>query len=305
MKTFYKKSRHVRSVQPRFAELPIRLDQAGQVRATRHARQSQILGQNPLPRITRTGNGDGQRIDRSPAVSFNVRNLRRTSGRLDDPDQQTTPGHVGWPVSFAVNEPLKATADVVVSGGAADPCSRYQIGFLQTVHSNWLNAYYWGRSRGHGSAIMRITSPTPIRDGDPSSMWYSSHVSPTACNNTVQAEISDYPTIFNLEKTVTNSVTSQTNYLTGLDRGIHFVTTLVATDGSTVRPLRHFYWNYWMAIRFRPNYSNVNADWPFTWRTNRASLGRIRRGRDGAVPIFTTASNTYNRSLTPLIYERS
>jgi Domain of unknown function (DUF4157) len=126
-------------------------------------------------------------LQRKPDVGFNVRNLTRQRGLLDDPDQSLVPGAVSWPLSFAVTSPLEAEADVEVTGASGDNCTGSEIGFLQTVHTNWLHIYYWGQSAGDGSIIVKTTAPNPSRDGDPGSMWYepANNASPSACGDTV------------------------------------------------------------------------------------------------------------------------
>ena len=246
------------------------------------------------------------RLQRKPAVGFIVHNLSRDQGQLDDPSEDGA-GHVSWPLSFAVTAPLEAKADVEVTGGPSDPCTSYEVGFLQTVHIHWLHIYYWGQRSGHGSSMVRWTSPLPIRDGDPDDFWFSSaaHEAPTACNVHINPRMADYPTLFQIPKVRTNSLTKQSNYLTGLTRGIHFVTTLVASGPGGIRPLRFFYWNYLMDIDFRPNFAQPNAAWPFTWKKNTANLGRVLTGADSTIPLFKTATKPYNSSLKQSVNEKT
>jgi hypothetical protein len=245
------------------------------------------------------------KLQRRPDVGFVTHALDRTRGTLDDPSDDAT-GSVSWPLSFAVTSPLEARADVEVTGGSGDPCQSYQVGFLQTVHSNWLHVYYWGQSTGGGSAIAKSSAPVPIRDGEPGTMWYDSSLieSPTTCNTRVHPRIDDYPTIFLLPKVHPNSLTGQPNYLTGVRRGIGFVTTLVASGPGGVNPLRFFYWNYQMEIDFQPNHTAPNAAWPFTWKKNTVNLGSVHTGRDSSVPLFASASTPYNASITTAVNER-
>lgn len=243
-------------------------------------------------------------VQRKPDVGFVVHSLTRTAGQLDDPSDDGA-GSVSWPLSFGVTSPLEAEADVEVTGVAGDPCASHQVGFLQTVHSQWLNFYYWGRARGDGSTVIKHTVPLPIRDGNVSDFWYSSHETPAGCGVRVNPIMSDSPVIFTLPKVHNNSRTGQPNHLTGVGRGIAFVTTLVESGPGGVHPLRHFYWNYQMEIDFTPNRAAPTTAWPFTWKKNRANLGAVHSGADGAVPIFTTASTPYNQSLTENISERT
>jgi hypothetical protein len=243
-------------------------------------------------------------IQRKPDVGFVVHSLTRDKGLLDDPEDDGA-GSVTWPLSFAVTSPLEAEADVEVTGVTADPCASHDVGFLQTVHNQWLHFYYWGQSGGDGSTVITHTVPLPIRDGNVSDFWYSSHATPTGCGVRVTPLMSDYPTIFTLPKVHNNSRTGQPNHLTGVGRGIAFVTTLVESGPGGINPLRHFYWNYQMEIEFRPNRASPNTAWPFTWKKNQANLGAVHHGADGAVPIFTTASTPYNQSLTEHVSERT
>jgi len=244
-------------------------------------------------------------LQRKPAVGFIVHSLVRNRGLLDDPSDDGA-GNVSWPLSFAVTSPLEAEADVEVTGASGDPCTSHQIGFLQTVHSHWLHLYYWGQTAGHGSTIAKYSVQLPIRDGPPGTFWYATtaHETPTGCNVHVGPKMDDYPTIFNLVKVHTNSKTGQPNYLTGVRRGISFVTTLVASGPTGVQPLRFFYWNYQMAVDFTPNYAAPNAVWPFTWKKNTANLGRVHTGASGTVPLFTTATTPFNQSLNKSVTER-
>ncbi len=268
-----------------------------------------ITGNGRMRRSTAShdiANTSSNWVQRNPSVGYVVHSLNRDRGRLDNPDQQTTPGAVSWPLSFAVTSPLEAQADVEVTGGPGDTCTNHEIGFLQTVHSNWLSAYYWGASSGHGSTILTMRAPSPIRDGPPGTMWYATtaHEAPSGCNTHVTPSMDDYPTIFQMAKMRTNSRTGQPNYLTGVRRGIAFVTTLVASTPTGVTPLRYFYWNYQMSIDFTPNRSNVNAVWPHNWNLNRANIGRVHTGQDRTVPIFTSASAPYGSSIAQGVNER-
>lgn len=245
-------------------------------------------------------------LQRTPDVGFIVHDLSRDKGKLDDPSEDGA-GNVNWPLSFAVTSPLEAKADVEVTGNAGDPCTSYEVGFLQTVHIHWLHIYYSSQQPGYGSSIVRGTSPLPIRDGDPGDFWYTStaHEAPTACNVHVHPGMDDYPTVFALSKVRTNSLTGQPNFLTGLSRGIHFVTTLVASGPTGIKPLRFFYWNYLMDIDFRPNFANPNTVWPFTWKKNTSNLGGVHTGADSTVPLFTTATTPFNSSLTESVSEQT
>ena len=236
-------------------------------------------------------------LQRHPDVGFVVRSLTRQRGQLDDPDDSG--GNVSWPLSFSVTSPLEVAAEVEVTGAAGDPCTDQDIGFLQTVHTQWLHLYYWGQSAGHGSTIIKWTVPLPIRDGDPGTFWYTSgaHASPAGCGSRVNVAMDDYPTIFGLPKVHNNTRTGQPNYLTGVRRGMHFVTTLAEVHGGNVEPLRHFFWNYQMSIDFRPNYGSVAAVWPFTWNENRANHGRVHSGASSTVPVFIAAAPRYNGSI--------
>jgi len=246
-------------------------------------------------------------LQRKPDVGFIVHSLTRERGHLADPDQATPPGTVAWPLSFDVTSPLEAEADVEVTGNAGDPCASHQIGFLQTVHSHWLHFYYWGQSPGDGSTIVRYSVPLPIRDGESGIFWYAStaHETPAGCNTHVNPGMDDYPTIFTLDKVHMNASTGQPNYLTGVRRGIAFVTTLVASGPAGVQPLRFFYWNYQMEIDFRPDYNDPNAEWPFEWKKNTANLGRVHHGADPTVPIFTNPTPPFNQSLNMNVTERT
>jgi hypothetical protein len=93
-------------------------------------------------------------LQRMPDVGYVVHQLSRERGLLDDPEQSMVPGAVNWPLSFAVTSPLEAEADVEVTGAAGDAAD-LEIGFLQEVHTNWLHFYYWGRSPGDGSIIVK------------------------------------------------------------------------------------------------------------------------------------------------------
>ncbi len=242
-------------------------------------------------------------IQLQPDVSFDVNSLTRVRGMLDDPSDDGT--NVTFPLSFSVNSPISADASVTVNGVAGDPCSTYQVGFLQTVHSQWLHMYHWGRRGGHGRMVTKGEVDLPIRDGDPSTFWYdnSAHQGAVSCGATVTPHMDDYPTIFDIQKVETNTVTGEPNYLTGIIRGIHFVVFLVATDGTRFIPLKHFYWNYWMDIRFRPNYTDPTAVWPFDWRKNRSSVGGVINGGSRSIPMFTTPTTPYNHGLSLLTYE--
>jgi len=259
-----------------------------------------------LAHVIQQREGGRRTVDLMPDVGFLVRSLSRKAGVLDDPSD--TGGVVDWPLSFAVDSPLTAEAEVEVTGAAGDPCPSVDVGWLQTVWAQHLHYYYWGAAPGDGSVIVEThtTSPLPVRDGEAGIRWYAStaHASPTACGDRVTASMDDYPTVFNLSKVRRNSRTRKDNHLTGVRRGISFVTTLVAIEGSSVHPLRHFYWNYQMSIDFRPNRSSVTAVWPFTWNRNRANLGRVRSGASGAVPMFTTASPRYGSMLSETVRER-
>ena len=234
-------------------------------------------------------------------LSFIVHSFTTTPGRLDDPDQSIQPGTVNWALSFAVPSPITATADVETLGSSGDPCTQYQIGFLQTVHDHWLSIFYWGQQDADGYTIARYTVTLPIRDGERSSMWYvdsdPGRISPTACNVHVNPSMDDYPTIFSLPKVHRNTITRHDNYLGGVIRGLFLLTTLVASGPGGVIPLRHFRWNYQMDIDFTPNPAAVNRDWPFRWIQNAANAGAVQNGADATVPIFTTSTPTYNRSL--------
>ncbi len=255
--------------------------------------------QNPVSEMVQKQ----EMIQMSPDVNFNVNSLTRVGGMLDDPSDDGT--NVTFPLSFSVNSPISVDASVDVNGGAGAPCSGYQVGFLQTVHSQWLHMYYWGRRRGHGRLVTKANVNLPIRDGDPSTFWYtdSAHEGVASCGGTVTPHMDDYPTIFDIQKVETNTITGEPNYLTGIIRGMHFVVFLVATDGTRFIPLKHFYWNYWMDIRFRPNYSHPTAVWPFDWRKNRASIGGVINGGSRSIPMFTTATTPYNHALSLSVHE--
>ena len=218
---------------------------------------------------------------------------------MDDPDQ-TTPGTIEWPLSFEVTSPLVVEADVEVTGNPGDPCADYQIGFLQTVHTQWLHYYYWGQDSGHGSTIIKFTVPLPIRDGDdPGIMWYTgtAHETPAGCNVHVNPGMDDYPTIFRVDKVHHNTHTGHPNYLTGVRRGIGFVTTLVASGPDGVQPLRFFYWNINMSVDLTPDYNHPNAAWPFVWKKNTVNVGKVHKGADPIVPIFAGPTPLYVPSL--------
>ena len=138
-------------------------------------------------------------------------------------------------------------------------------------------------------------------------MWYepANNASPSACGDIVNTHMDDYPTIFSVAKSGVNSKTGKTNYLTGVRRGIGFVTTLVASSAAGVQPLRFFYWNYQMSIDFTPNYTSPNAVWPFSWNVNRANLGDVHTGRSSSVPLFTTPTPPYNSVRTNQTIERT
>lgn len=246
------------------------------------------------------------RLQRTPAVGFIVDDLSRDQGQLDDPSEDGA-GHVSWPLSFAVTSPLEAKADVEVTGGPSDPCTSYEVGFLQTVHMHWLHIHYSGQRPGHGSSIVRWTSPLPIRDGDPGDFWYAStaHEASTACNVHVHPRMDDSPTLWQIPKVLKNSLTGQSNFLMGLTRGIHFVTTLVASGPTGIKPLRFFYWNYLMDIDFHPNFALPNAVWPFTWKKNKANLGRVHTGADSTIHLFKTATKPFNSSLTESVSKKT
>ncbi len=248
------------------------------------------------------------------ALGFIVHSLNTRTGRLDDPAQDMPPGKVSWPLAIGLPGPLRARADVEVVGGTGDPCAQYQIGFLQTVFDQWLNIYYSGRQRAHGHTVIEYKVSLPIRDeertfrGGGSSMWYSNNVpgriSPAACNMRVNPEMNDYPTIWWLPKVHRNTRHRAANYLTGVFRGMTFLTTLVASGPGGVIPLRHFQWFYMMDIDFTPNYAAVNQVWPFRWNVNKAYSTTVQNGADKNIPIFTTATPTYNQLLKPQIFER-
>ena len=180
-----------------------------------------------------------------------------------------------------------------------ETCSSYKVGFLQTVHRQWLH-YYFG-SRGNGSIIERVISPLPIRDGNPGMIWYSSAAQAkfVGCNTPVQVTLDDYPTIFFLQKYRNNIKTNKRNYLTGVSRGMHFVAFLVAqaSNGSII-PLKYFYWNFHMDITFSPNYNNLTSLWLFQWKKNRSVHSRLFSGASRSVPFFTVSAPRYNDSLT-------
>jgi hypothetical protein len=245
-------------------------------------------------------------LQRTPDVGFVVHHLNRTPGKLDDPADDGK-GNVAWPLSFAVDSPLEANADVEVTGKSTDPCNRHEVGFLQTVHIHWLHVHYSGKTSKAGSSIVKWTSPLPIRDGDPGDFWYSSsaHQAPTSCGVRVNPEMSDTPTIFALPKERVNSLTGQSNFLMGLTRGIHFVTTLVASGPTGIKPLRFFYWNYLMDIDFRPNFTHPKATWPFSWKKNIANLGAVHTGADSTIPLFKTATTPFNSSLVESVDEKT
>lgn len=239
-----------------------------------------------------------------PDIGFNVNNLNRERGRMADPFDDGT--NISFPVSFEQSAPLEANAEVEVTGAEGDDCSAVDVGFLQTVHSQWLHIYYWGRSAGHGSIIERYTCPLPIRDGDSGTFWYadSAHAAPSGCNATVNPSMSDTPIMSSVVKVQQNSVTGQDNFLTGIIRGIHFVTTLVAVVDGNVRPLKHFYWNFWMDLRFRPNYTSPTDAWSFEWRVNRSTIGGLINGGSRSIPIFTTPTSPYNDEISGVAIER-
>ena len=117
---------------------------------------------------------------------------------------------------------------------------------------------------GHGPTTVSWTVDLPIRDGDPASMWYepATNATASACNTQVTPTIGDYPTIQRLPKRRENSRTSQPNYLRSVRRSIGFVTTLVASGGGNVQPLRFFLWSYNMAITFTADPAN-GCRWPW------------------------------------------
>jgi hypothetical protein len=244
-------------------------------------------------------------LQRKPDVAFTVHDLKRTPGRLDNPDQTTTPGSVSWPLSFAVDAPLTAEADVEVTGSPSDNCAAFELGFLQTVHSHSLQFDYLGQRPGHGTTIVKFTVDLPIRDGAPGSFWYepSQNATPGSCGVRVKPGFGDYPTIFDLAKVRNNSKTGQDNFLAAVKRTIGFVTTLVASGPAGVEPLRFFLWTFQMATSFTPDPANPNDEWTFNWIENSVTLRDVHRGADATVPLFTTVTDTYNNSLTEDVTE--
>jgi hypothetical protein len=249
---------------------------------------------------------DGSVVFMKPDVGFTVRSLKPRTGQLGDPSDDGT-GTVSWPLDFSVDSPMRAEADVEVTGGTGDPCSNHTVGWLQTVHMHWLRAHYQGWQTGHGRTVSSWLVPLPIRDGESGTAWYSgtAQQSPTACGTHVHPVLDDYPTLFTFPKVHANSLTGQPNYLTGVTRGIHFVSTLAAQNPSGFEPLRFFYWNFQMSIDLRPDTAHPQHPWPFTWRTNRANVGAVQAGSDPTVPLFTTPTKPYNDSLTMQTQESS
>ncbi len=242
------------------------------------------------------------RVQRSPAVGVVVHGIDRHEGMLDDPSDDGA-GNVDWPLSFAVTSPLEAKADVEVTGAPGDPCTDHDIGWLQTVHIHWLKLNYWGQAQGDGSITVPFGVQLPIGDGDdPASIWYhdTAHARPAGCNARVAPHIDDYPTLFQIPKVRLNTRTNRRNYLRGVSRGIHFVTTLVDSNPAGVEPLRFFYWNYQMEIEFTPNPAQPATAWPFAWKQNKANLERaVHVGQDDTVPLFTAPSPRFNASIIP------
>lgn len=269
---------------------------------------------DPGRNIGRTSNAtalsqtDTGHLQRKPDVGFTVFPIRpEPGGKLEDPDQTLIPGTVGWPVNPAGRAPLDADARVRVTGDAGDDC-RFTLGFAQTVYSHKLEFDYEGRRRGDGSTRVEfVVDPAPpIRDGEPGEFWYelSGNRNNTACGGEVEPHIGDYPTINNMSKVRVNTLTGQSNFLRLVKRVIGFVTTLVAHSTATgVQPLRFFTWTYQMGISFTPDYDNPNTVWPFTWHTNSTTLGDVHVGQHPTVPLFTTATATYNNSLNEEVTE--
>ena len=237
-------------------------------------------------------------IPRKLGVEFDVSKLTIKNGKLGDPSQ--TGNLVSWPLDFGVDSPITANATVNVTGDTSK-CSSYKVGFLQTVHGQWLHYYYFGKQKGDGAITVRTVSPLPIRDGDPGMIWYSASTQAklTGCNAPVTVTLNDNPLIFLLQKHINNTKTNKQNYLTGVSRGMHFVAFLVAQapDGS-ITPLKSFYWNIHMEIAFSPNYVNPASEWPFKWKKNRGVHGKVFSGGVKDVPYFTKPNPRYNDSLS-------
>ena len=246
---------------------------------------------------------DAPRLQRKPDVGFTVHSLKPSKGRLGNPDQ-TTPGTVGWPLDFAVPTPMTAEADVEVTGVPGDNCSAFELGFLQSVHSNTLQIDYVGQRPGDGTSIVKLNVDDPIRDGEPGSLWYehTQNATASACGDHVKPSIGDYPTIHSLDKVRVNSLTGQNNFFAAIKRTMGFVTTLVSSESAAgVQPLRFFLWGLQMSMSFTPNFADVDAVWPSRWIENSAMLGEVFPGTDSTVPLFTTASDTYNAAVARLV----
>ena len=247
-------------------------------------------------------------LQRNPEVGFVVHKLeRKKGGKIADPDQISIPEAVSWPLSFAVTSPLDAEAEVEVTGAQGDDCTAYELGFLQTVHSQNLEFDYLGQRPQDGSAKKKMTVTLPIRDGEAGSMWYesSSNATASACGSRVSPKIGDYPTILSVDKLYVNTKTNEYNYLSSVRRTIGFATTLVASGGGSVQPLRFFLWSYQMSGTFKPDYTSATNHWPFKWIENSTILRPVFHGKDRTVPLFTSATDTYNGSLKESVTEKS
>lgn len=247
-------------------------------------------------------------LQRNPDVDFVVRKLEREEGgKLGDPEQTSVAEAVSWPIDFGVTSPLEAKAQVEVTGAPGDDCTAFELGFLQTVHSQNLEIDYLGGKSEDGSTKRKWTVSLPIRDGEAGSMWYesSSNATAPACGETANPRIGDYPTIFSLNKRHVNSKTNEYNHLTSVKRTIGFITTLVASGGGTVRPLRFFLWSYQMAGTFKPDFSDATVAWPFTWIENSTTLKPVESVQGSTVPyaLFTSATDAYNTQLTEKVIE--
>jgi len=252
-----------------------------------------------------TSQKTGVMLQRNPDVGFTVHNMNIEEGKLDNPTDAN--GVVTWPLSFGVTSPIEVFPDVEVTGSTGDDCTTHTLGFLQTMHIHWAHVHYKGQSPGDGSSMMSFDAPLPIRDGEPGTMWYRADnvATPAACNEHIEPHMDDYPSLTDIPKVRTNSLTSKQNFLSYITRGVHFVTTLVDDGPSGVTPLRFFYWNYLMDISFKPNYANTTEAWPFTWSKNRGHADRVHKGGSSSVPLFTTASTAYREAVQTNIAEKS
>ena len=243
------------------------------------------------------------RVQRSPDVGFDFVSLEAKAGKLGEP-VQTPPGTVTWPLDFAVDAPMSVEAKVRVTGAAGDDCTAWTVGFMQMVHAQSLEQIYTGVRAEDGTSTVTWTVDLSIRDAAPGSMWYepSSNASPSGCNQQLEVQTGDYPTIQLMPKSRTNTRTGRENYLRAVRRTMGFVTTLVASDGSEVVPLRFFLWSYNMAIGFDADPSDVDGEWKYDWITNSARMLPHHAGTDATVPL-ETSGNRYNASLTSAVTE--